>query len=714
MTMSVVPPQSAGEHGGEDDIDAAVKPSASSTSTDARRFAWACVLGGTLSMIVLTWFVTRGFATLFDRPRLGGFFDAQARAMFHGHWDVPAGAAAFERFKIDGRYYMYFGPTPALLRMPLLVLSSWFDGRLSRVSMIVASAGVVFGIARLSWLARRTVRADRPVSRGEQVVAASVVVVGSLGTVVPFVAGWTAVYHEAIQWGLAFALISYGALVAWMLDRRARDLVVAGAAAALSILARGSVGLGPVAAIGLVALVKGITALRAARAAGRLDWRPLVALGAAVLVPLVLYGYVNAAKFGSPLAPPPYAKQDLLVDYPPRMGALDANGGNLFGFGYAPTAVVQYLRPDGVAFDRLFPFVLTSDSVDVIGNAVFDNVRPTASTTTSAPLALLFALGGIVVVVLRRSLRRWWLPVAAGAAIGCVGALSVAFVDQRYQADFVPLLVVPGVVGAWALVDWLPTRSRAVGATVVGLVALLGAWSIWANTATAFVYQRSQVLSASVADRASLVKAQLEVQDLLGGGLPSRVGAGDTLPAHGTDGSLFVLGHCDGVYRHDGVVWQPVELTAATGHSRLQARLDPGAHGRQPLLSSVDDRGTTVIWALPRADGRVGLEYQWEPRSPGAEPARVIPLGVATRQADGSLDLSVDVGGDVFTTRLQVSAGGHVLHDGPINDLHGPLVLGRQSGLPGATSFAGQVRALPVPTPLCDRLVDMGLELPRS
>ena len=199
--------------------------------------------------------------------------------------------------------------------------------------MIAASAGVVFGIARLSWLARRTVRADRPVSRGEQVVAASVVVVGSLGTVVPFVASWTAVYHEAIQWGLAFALISYGALVVWMLDRRARDLVVAGAAAALSILARGSVGLGPVAAIGLVALVQGITALHAARAAGRPDWRPLVALGAAVLVPLVLYGYVNAAKFGSPLAPPPYARQDLLVDYPPRIGALDANGGSLFGLG---------------------------------------------------------------------------------------------------------------------------------------------------------------------------------------------------------------------------------------------------------------------------------------------------------------------------------------------------------------------------------------------
>ena len=367
-----------------------------------------------------------------------------------------------------------------------------------------------------------------------------------------------------------------------------------------------------------------------------LDWRTLGGLAAAVLVPVALYGYVNAARFGSPFSPPPMAKQDLLAGLPTRAEALAANGGNLFGIKYAPTILYQYLRPDGLGFDRLFPWVTTQLPTRVLGGAVFDNLRPTASTTATAPLWFLLAVGGSVVVVVRRVLRRVWLPVLAGAVVGVFGTVSVAFIDHRYQADLVPLLVVPGVVGVWALVAWLSGRTRVVVVSVVAVVVLLGAWSVWANLATAYLNQRAQNLS-SVDDRASLVEAQLDVQELLGAGLPSRVTAGDAVPEHGTAGSLFVLGECDGVYRHDGEHWLPVEQTPATGYHPLVVRLDRDARGRQPVLSSADDLGTTVVWAHNETDGRVGFEYQWEPRDPGratfppASPSAQSTVGATVR-----------------------------------------------------------------------------------
>ena len=54
---------------------------------------------------------------MFQHGALSNFYEIQARSWLHGHWDADAGAYLFERFKVDGRYYTYFGPWPALLRL---------------------------------------------------------------------------------------------------------------------------------------------------------------------------------------------------------------------------------------------------------------------------------------------------------------------------------------------------------------------------------------------------------------------------------------------------------------------------------------------------------------------------------------------------------------------------------------------------------------------
>jgi hypothetical protein len=376
--------------------------------------------------------------------------------------------------------------------------------------------------------------------------------------------------------------------------------------------------------------------------------------------------------------------------------------------------VFHYLRPDGIRFDRLFPWVLFPPPSRVIGDAVFETQRQATSFTAASPLATLLAFLGAWWTIRRPPIRTLWLAPLAGAAVGAVGTFSLAFIDQRYQGDIAPLLIVAATIGTWTAYDHLRRHARpiAIAATTVAVVLL--AWSTWANLATALVYQRAQTPYTTVDDRASLVKTQLALHDLLGNGLPSNVTAGTTLPPAGAaPGSLFVVGDCAGLYRSEGFNWLSVEQTPTTGYHPLTLRLDPEATGRQPVLSSDDPLGTSVIWATALPDDRVALEYQWEPDDATGGDAVDLDLGVVTTPPDGSIELSARFDlRDGITNFLQLRAEGRVLFDDVVPRIEGPIEIGTQSTLPGADTFAGTIEPRPAPTPLCDRLVRMGLDLP--
>ena len=70
------------------------------------------------------------------------FFDFQARALMDGHLWVTPGSLGIEAFHVDGREYMYFGPFPALLRIPVLWTTPEYDGRLTVVHKTAIEDGM--------------------------------------------------------------------------------------------------------------------------------------------------------------------------------------------------------------------------------------------------------------------------------------------------------------------------------------------------------------------------------------------------------------------------------------------------------------------------------------------------------------------------------------------------------------------------------------------
>ncbi len=101
----------------------------------ATRHRWFLV-AALIATFGFTWLVTLGSFRFNAREIFGNFYDHQAVSLFAGRLDVPGDAIGGEAFEAHGKLYGYFGPTPALLRLPL-VASGLAFGKLSRACMVL-------------------------------------------------------------------------------------------------------------------------------------------------------------------------------------------------------------------------------------------------------------------------------------------------------------------------------------------------------------------------------------------------------------------------------------------------------------------------------------------------------------------------------------------------------------------------------------------------
>ncbi|MCJ7439735.1 MAG: hypothetical protein MUP97_18510 [Acidimicrobiia bacterium] len=696
-------------------------------ATPRARFFLASAVGGALALVVFAYFLLEGRADLFAPEFLADFYDVQARALMHGHWDVGSKALAFERFTVDGKYYTYFGPWPSLLRMPVLAVTHDLDGELSRVSMLIAYVVALMAVARMSWQARTFVRGDSMPAPLALVGAGGFVLLVGCGSTLLFLGGRSWVYHEAVLWGVAWAFTAYACIVAYLVEPSRKHIILAGLTSTLAFLSRATIGAGPVMVLGIIVAARVSLWARdawrrhsdgaeSAPSAWWLRWlgfgspaanRSILPVVAATTIPIALYAYVNFSKFGTLLGLP-LEKQDIIVASPTAKAAFDANNGSITGLVYSPTNLLQYFRPDAIGFDRLFPWVTFSKPPRVFGGAVFIDIDFSASITATSTLLVLLAIVGIVAII-RAPRRREGassaavlrVPVAVAVIPGLV-TVSIAYLQQRYQADFLPALVIAGAAGLWWLPSLLGGRARALRVAVLTLVVVLGAWSCWAMGSLTYLHQRAYGPLVPEASTARLVDVQLAVYDAISGGAPSHVEHVPSLPLPppGERQSLLVIGDCDGLSYSVGRAWIPVEETPATGLFDLRVTFDDLPAGtREPLLSSSDSRGSGVVWAEHLREGRVRFEYEWN-----GTPERAPSVTQAIRVAPGEV---VRIG-----IRLDPSIGYFdVRHDGRYLGLdytlvaNSPAAIGSQDvSDAGARTFAGTIDSLPIATPICDRL----------
>lgn len=401
-------------------------------------FMRAARAGALVALVLDVLMLSAGHLSLWRQMGLlGSFYDVQGRALLHGHLAVPTGSASFEGFVIGGRTYVYFGPVPALLRLPVLLVTHALDGRMTQLSMLFAFVVLLEAGARVHWRVRELLRPGEPVSARERTAVFVLALALGAGGVPLFLASWPVVYHEAELWGTALSLAAVGAILALVAEPTPRRIAWAGLLALLAVNTRISVGLGPIIALALLAVVP---------LSPRLPGRARIWIGAAALVAIGSAALINEAKFGSAFGIPLANQIDTRID-PIQRAFVAANHGAALGLKFVPTTLLAAVRPDAIGLVRAFPFIgLPASPPTVIGGVTFNALLPSLSAFTSMPLLCLLLLAGLWPLI-RAPEARPLLIVLVGTAAAFAPALGFGSTATRYLADLLPFLFA-GACGA--------------------------------------------------------------------------------------------------------------------------------------------------------------------------------------------------------------------------------------------------------------------------
>jgi hypothetical protein len=512
------------------------------------------------------------------------------------------------------------------------------------------------------------------------------------------------VYHETELWGAALALAAYDAILGVLLEPSRRWIMLAGLWSSAAFLTRGSVGAGPLLALGIVLAAVVLRRLSGRRLGAPARWMAVPDrlgassliwwLVAALAVPVVLYAYVNYSRFGSffelPLDEQVYSQFN-----PARRRALADNGGSLFGLKFLPTQLLQLVRPDGWRFDSLFPWIAFPGPATVVGGVTFDTRDWTSSIPATMPALTVLGGAGVVVLVRRAGAAAVRAPLI-GAVGGGLATLTIAFVANRYMSDLLPAIVLASLVGLHALLG--KTRSAPTAAwtrVAAAVVVVLAVISLWVNFALAISYQRA-LYPQDAASRVGFIGFQQDVDELIPGGPRGNVQFGRELPTRGSRGELFVVGDCAGLYWSDSREWFAVERANGAGHFRLRVRFPDVTAGEEALLGigAGSDQNVLQVRYLPGHRARFVLLSRVAPN----------PLVSATQRIEPGRVHAMDVIIDSRTGLVRVTLDNHGVLDEITFLVSGDeATIGSAAGQP---PFSGTVRDLPVRTPLCDRVRD--------
>ncbi len=352
-------------------------------------------------------------------------FNSMLDHLLQGRFDVDPAIVGKEGFARAGRVYAYWGPIPAILRLPVTVLPQW---RQLNFTIPYCTVALLWMGAVKFWTVRFVLRnrpaVPRPLAR------AMYVVVALSGAQICFLR--FSLYQEVCLWaGLFSAVFVAAAVVAQHRDLGERERLVMALASGAALLTRVSTGIGLIVAFGLLLSVEVLSNRAHWREQLRLSIRPLLVLAAAGLAA----AWVNYARWGDPLTFADYQYYIFNREFPDRVARTAAYG--LFNFERIPFGLIYYFLPVWVMHGADGQLLFDAARFRLIDSAEL----PPSSFFLTDPLLLL--LGGVALV-------RWLgqhTPgarqggaIAAGLAIPPLLMLTAISMCFRYRMDFYPLI----------------------------------------------------------------------------------------------------------------------------------------------------------------------------------------------------------------------------------------------------------------------------------
>jgi len=436
------------------------------------------------------WLVTLGSFQFVYPEIFGSFYDYQARSFLQGRLDVPEDAIQGEAFEANGKLYGYFGPAPALLRLPFVMGGVGF-AQLSRMFMLLYFVAGLIAAYLLLRDATKLVRDGHLAGVAEPAPFSTAILVASVGwgSTIFFLGSRGLIFHEAILAGIAFALWSAWCALRYLQARAPRWALAALVCGVLSLHARPPTGLFALTLLGSVVvaiLIRGWNEESAVTGRWLIlppRFRQHFAIGLLCIAGQLTLNGLAYLKFGT------FDPAPLRISRPYQQpGRLDHIEGKSFHPANLPCNFYTYIVYLNLRLDPKFPWIYAGGRSPPreFPHAKIDLPDTTIALPYAMPsLFLLATLGSCAAFVLAAS-SRWPLGVLWAALLPMTLALFAAVATaQRYTGDFVPFLTAGAAFGL-ALVERASWRWRVA---LCPLVALLTAAAVAVTFALTVHYQ---------------------------------------------------------------------------------------------------------------------------------------------------------------------------------------------------------------------------------
>ena len=380
-----------------------------------------------LVLSVIFWlFTMTGGGDIFVKEVLGGAYDSQAEHFLQGDVGVDSAAIAHEKMVVNGKVRMYFGPFPALLRIPLNFIYPSGHGKWSRISGFCAGIIALFAFAALV----RTALCLSPLSsRARNWIGNACVIGFAFGSPLLLLLGNLSIYDEAIIWGLAWSLAAlYFAWRSRITEGAAltRSLFAFSFCAGAALLSRATFG----------APFVLIAPLLAIRLFHRQPIRNMATLFLPLGAALAFYLFLSYARFGD------FSGMNMKYNVNQEQRDFAVKHG-LFRLERVPYSFADYFVLRSPKLQRKAPF-FNANRTDYYPNETL-YVMPFTETYSSLLWSSSWILLGAVigVVMLRRPGGADGVECAIAAIflVQVIVVLSFMGLCQRYIADVFPFLV---------------------------------------------------------------------------------------------------------------------------------------------------------------------------------------------------------------------------------------------------------------------------------
>lgn len=374
-----------------------------------------------LVVLVYFFFVTYGTGRFDVKEVRGEAYDSLGKSLLQLRADVDPQAITWEGFQYRGRTYMYFGPWPAMLRIPLNAFYGKWYGRWSRVSCLLAS--LVMLIYFMKIVVRALQRNQSIVDSDRNFLFAASFIGVAFGTPLFYLICCARIYNEACIWGLcaAVAAVYHAIRLKDREDRPGLDLVLLALFSGVALLSRATFAV-PLFLLFAVLLVR----MLATRP--RPGFVPiLIALTILAFFVLTEFWYNNQL-YGNPLR-----TSFPLHNYP---------GTKQYGTFYPgriPETAWIYFGFTSRIFNSLPPYVFMTVPQYFHQELFFGWKEPVISMTVASCFLVAAAIAGTIAMRVHK--RKLDALLALCFVPQFVLILSYYFVTQRFASEFVPMML---------------------------------------------------------------------------------------------------------------------------------------------------------------------------------------------------------------------------------------------------------------------------------